>query len=262
MRNSPKISIVIPSYNKAKYIGETLDSILSQKYPNVEIIIQDGGSTDGSVEIIKSYAKKHPKHVIWISKKDKGQMDAINKGLKKAKGDIFTYINADDVYKSNSFMVVSRLHRKHPNSLWFVGQGDVIDAHRNEISPWVTKYKNLLLKINNYQLLLAVNYLMQPSVFISKKAYEQHGPFTGNKKFVLEYDLWLKLGKIKMPTVTNEFLSSFRMSGDNISSVQYNDTLSEDYRIVNKYTKSELLLLLHRWHNRARVYIGSRLNQH
>src|SRR5438105_15536000 len=93
-----KISIIIPSFNKGIYIGKTLQSIIDQNYPNLEVIVQDGGSKDETAVIIKRYAKKNPKIFQWTSKKDNGQLDAIYKGLKKAKGDIITYLNADDLY--------------------------------------------------------------------------------------------------------------------------------------------------------------------
>ncbi|MCL5409297.1 MAG: glycosyltransferase, partial [Patescibacteria group bacterium] len=95
----PKISIIIPSYNKSKYLTYTLQSIIDQKYPNLEVLIQDGGSTDGSVEIIKKFAKSNRKIIKWVSKKDDGQVKAINQGLRKASGEVVTFINADDVYK-------------------------------------------------------------------------------------------------------------------------------------------------------------------
>src|SRR3989344_6126325 len=121
--NLPKVSIVIPSYNKASYIEATLHSIINQGYPNLEVIIQDGGSTDGSVEIIKRYAKKFPKIIQWVSKKDKGQVDAINAGLKKSSGEILTYMNADDVYKNGALLEVGKQFTKQPNILWMTGYG-------------------------------------------------------------------------------------------------------------------------------------------
>jgi glycosyltransferase involved in cell wall biosynthesis len=253
MKLPPKISIVIPSYNKAGYIGETLESIVTQNYPNLEVIIQDGGSTDGSVNIIKKYASKY-NYIKWVSKKDKGQVDAINTGLNKATGDILTYINADDVYEKGAFKTVGEYFAENPNTLWLAGRGRVIDKNGKEISKWVTAYKNLLLTINNYKLLLIVNYLMQPSVFLSKETYKKFGPFKGGK-FVMEYDLWLKIGREKMPQIFYKFFSKFRLAGDNISSLQYNKQLKMDEKIVNKYTSSKLILLLHNIHNLVRTII-------
>lgn len=253
MKKLPKISIVIPSYNKINYIGETLESIVSQKYPNLEVIIQDGGSTDGSLEVIREYVRKHPKLISWVSKKDKGQVDAINKGLKKATGDILTFINADDVYEKNALLEVGEYFLTNPNTLWLVGKGGVIDENGKEITSWVTAYKNWLLKINSYKFLLAVNYLVQPSVFLSKEVYEKYGPFTGTRKFVMEYEFWLKIGRVSMPKVLDKSLSYFRLSGENISSTSFKNTLKKDFEIVRKFTDNSLILVIHKLHNIGRV---------
>jgi hypothetical protein len=135
----------------------------------------------------------------------------------------------------------------------------VVDKNGKEISGWVTAYKNFLLTINNYQLLLIVNYLMQPSVFLSRKAYEKAGPFEGYKNFVMEYATWLKLGKVQMPKVIPNVLTSFRMSGENISSTRFNELLAKDVEIVRQYTNNPLLLFLHTLNNSGRRFIVGRL---
>jgi len=256
MKKLPRISIVIPSYNKVDYLEETLESIVSQNYPNLEVIIQDGGSTDGTLEIIKKYARKYPKIVQWVSKKDKGQVEAINKGLKKATGDVVTYINADDVYEKGALKKVGEYFAKHPDTLWLAGRGRVINDKGEEISRWVTRYKNFLLKLNRYNLLLIVNYLMQPSVFLSKKAYKKYGPFTGTKNYVMEYDLWLKLGKVKMPDIIDEYLSNFRLVKKSFSIKETKKILDFDYNLVLKYTKNKLVLFLHKSNNFARSILA------
>lgn len=109
--NLPKISVITPSYNQAEFIERTILSIISQNYPNLEYIICDGGSTDNTIDIIKKYDKQIN---WWISEKDKGQTDAINKGMKKATGDIVCWINSDDVLLPGALYNVANYFNKHP----------------------------------------------------------------------------------------------------------------------------------------------------
>jgi glycosyltransferase involved in cell wall biosynthesis len=256
MKKLPKISIVIPSYNKAEFVQETLDSVISQNYPNLEVIIQDGGSTDGTVDIIKEFAKRYPKEISWVSKKDKGQVDAINRGLKKATGDVVTYINADDVYEEGCFKAVADCYCKNLDALWFASRGPVIDEKGKEIAKPITAYKNFLLLLSSYTCLLSTNYLMQPSIFLTKGAYKKYGPFTGTDDFVMEYDLWLKIGKEKMPVVINKNLAKFRIEPSTKTKTLFADLLKQDELIVNKYTKNKIILFFHKFHNILRVIIG------
>jgi glycosyltransferase involved in cell wall biosynthesis len=252
--NLPKISIVIPSFNKGRFIGETLQSIVDQKYPNIEIIIQDGGSTDNTVEVIKRFAKKY-KYISWVSRKDKGQLDALCKGLKKAKGEILTYINADDIYSEDSLFKVAKAFTDDSNASWVTGFGNIINDDGKKVSGIVTNYKNNLIRLNNYKLLLMVNYLTQPATFISRNAYKKYGPFTGSRNCVMEYELWLKLGKVEMPKVVNQTLASFRLSQDSLSATSFKKILTHDNKIAKKYTQSRALLFLHNLHNEARIRI-------
>ncbi|MBP9759476.1 glycosyltransferase [Candidatus Dojkabacteria bacterium] len=253
---SPLISIVIPSYNKVKYIEKTLQSIVSQKNANFEVIIQDGGSTDGTLNVIKKYAKKYPSLIRYESKKDGGQLDAINKGLLKAKGDIVTFINADDVYEDDAFESVVGHYIENPDALWFAGKCKIVNDKDQEIAKFWTICKNTLLRLNShFLLLLTSNYMSQPSIFLTKKAYQKYGPFSGNKKFVYEYDTWLTLGKVVMPVVINKYLSKFRISEDNISSVVYNDLFDMDIKVVKKHSKNKIFIIVHMLNNYLRVII-------
>ena len=252
----PIISVVIPSFNKGKYIGKTLDSIIKQEYPNLEVIIMDGGSTDGTLKVIEKYASSYPDVIKYQSKNDNGQMDAVNKGFRKAKGKILTFINADDVYKIGAFAEIEKLYRLNIDALWFAGRGMVIDGKGDRIAVWPNRYKNILLAINNYSLMLIVNYLMQPSVFITRTAWKRFGPFVGTKKFITEYDLWLKIAEVRMPIVTNKYLSSFRIEPSTITKKFSRLLLQEDEKIVKRHTDSPLIIFLHNLHNIGRLVVG------
>lgn len=256
MNKSPKISIVIPSYNKVSFIEKTLDSIFLQKYDNLEVMIEDGGSNDGTVKIIRDFKSKYPNNIFWVSKKDGGQLDAINSGFKKATGDILTFINADDQYLPNTFRLISTEYLMNKKAMWFAGRGTVINPKEKEIAGFVTIYKNMLLKLNSYSLLLVTNYLIQPSVFLSKEAYIKYGPFTGTKDYVMEYDLWLKLGKKSMPRVIDATVSKFLIEPNTKTKTMYKSLLDEDIKIVKKYTKNPVILWLHKLHNVLRKIIA------
>lgn len=259
MNSLPKISIVIPSYNKVSFIKDTLESIFSQNYPNLEVIIQDGGSTDGTLEIITKYAKKYS-YLAWESEKDKGQTEAINKGLKKATGEILAFINADDVYLPGALYAAGECFKKYPHTLWLAGKGKNINKGGKEISELITRYKNWLLTKNDYRFLLMVNYLMQPSVFLSRKAYLKYGPFKGTGRSVMEYETWLKIGKDSMPKVLNRSLSGFRLSKDNFSMTNFKKILKADDDIAQRYTNDIIILGLHWLHNIARIVISFSTN--
>jgi glycosyltransferase involved in cell wall biosynthesis len=249
---NPKISLVIPSFNKGEFIERTLKSIVAQKYSNLEVLIYDGGSTDKSLSIIQKYLQKNPTVFFLASKKDKGQLDAIIRGLKKTRGEIIGYINADDTLKPGILNLVAQAFEQNPEAFWVAGFGEVINQNDQVIAGAVTLYKNILININSFKLLLMVNYLTQPAIFLSKKVYQKFGPFKGTKKYIMEYELWLRLGQIKMPIVIPKTLASFRLTSDNISSTYYNDLLDLDTKIAQKYTQNKLLVFLHKLHNAGR----------
>ena len=128
--NRPRVSIVTPSYNQAAYIEETIRSVLLQGYPNLEYIIIDGGSKDGSVDIIRKY---EPWLAYWSSEPDKGQGHAISKGFEKATGEIFGWLNSDDAYCRGTLELVCRLFLNRPNVGLLYGDCDVIDQRSSKI---------------------------------------------------------------------------------------------------------------------------------
>src|SRR5882672_2272557 len=129
----PKVTIVTPSYNQGEFLEETIRSVLLQGYPNLEYIIIDGGSTDRSVEIIRRY-EKWLAH--WVSERDRGQSDAINKGFSRSTGDICAYLNSDDVYLPHALLSVARLFEKHPDAALLYGDCQLIDESSRVVDLW------------------------------------------------------------------------------------------------------------------------------
>lgn len=127
----PKLSIVTPSYNQGRFLEETILSVLDQNYPNLEYIIIDGGSTDETVDVIRRYEDRID---FWVSEKDRGQVHAINKGIEKITGDIFGFINSDDIYFPGTFAKVAEYFEGHPQSEWICGDTMMFgEGHEEEL---------------------------------------------------------------------------------------------------------------------------------
>lgn len=184
----PLISVITPILNQALFIEDTILSVIAQNYKKVEYIIVDGGSTDGSLDIIKSYAQKFPQMINWISEEDDGQADAINKGFKMARGEYLTWLNADDVYlKCSTLNDVIRIFLDYPSA--DVIYGDVVLIDR----------KNRLLKIQitptfDYKRLLFGCYIKQPALFFRRKIIENY-ELNSSLEYAFDYEFWLRMGR-------------------------------------------------------------------
>lgn len=202
MVESLKISIITPSYNQGQYIADTIISVIEQEYSNLEYIIMDGGSKDETVDVIKKYADKI---TYWESKKDKGQSDAINKGLKKATGDIVAWLNSDDIYTENALKRVAEIFKKNPDV-------DIVYGNVWQCYPAKTE-KHVNKKFNPKQFLSGVN-MHQPSVFWRRRVHEEVGFLDESLYYTMDYDLWLRLFYSYKSHKTDVILSKFRCHED------------------------------------------------
>lgn len=198
----PKISIVTPSYNQAEFLERTILSVLNQNYPNLEYIIMDGGSTDGSVEIIKKYEKYLS---YWVSAKDKGQTDAINQGLKKATGEYLAFQNSDDVFAPGAFEAVAKAARKSPEVEVFHGHLIFIDEHDKPfeilktIPFWATAQVIEGMQIHNQ------------AFFFKKELCERLGYFDQSYTFAFDYEIMARWGTKGVKTkLLNNLWGGFR----------------------------------------------------
>jgi len=200
----PKISIITPSYNQGKYIERTIKSILDQRYPNLEYIVMDGGSTDETLDILKKYNKK----IIWISEKDKGQTDAINKGLRIATGDIVAYLNSDDTYEKDTFKTVAKFFLENPTEKFVYGRGKHID----ENDKYIEDYPN---SPTDYLGLHGQCHICQPTAFWKKEIIDkQIGLFNDKLRYAMDYDYWIRVSKKFKLNFINKYLANTRLYQD------------------------------------------------
>jgi glycosyltransferase involved in cell wall biosynthesis len=245
MAQLPTISVITPSYNQAGFIEQTIESILSQDYPGLEYIVMDGGSTDGTLDVLKKYDGR----ILWFSERDRGQAHAINKGLAIAKGDILAYLNSDDCYLPGALEQVGRFFASHPAAAWLTGRCRIIDTQGREIRRAIQWYKNFWLQFRSYQVLLVLDYIAQPATFWRRDVFQQVGTFDETMHLVLDYDLSLRLGRSYPLHVLNQPLAAFRVHENSKSSTSTSVHFQADLDIARRYTASRLLIGLHALHN-------------
>lgn len=180
----PKISIVTPSFNQGQFIEETIRSVLLQGYPNLEYIIIDGGSTDTTVEVIKRY---EPWLSYWVSEKDNGQAHAINKGFYRATGDIFAYLNSDDLYGEGILAEVARIYLEGPDNFWISFSMEDFDEAGIRYPRPVSQFHSL------YTWIYCAEMLPQPSCFWSRHLHLDINGFDENMHYAFDKDFFVRL---------------------------------------------------------------------
>lgn len=181
----PKISIITPSFNQAQFLERTILSVLNQNYPNLEYIIIDGGSTDGTVNIIKKY---EPYITHWISEADRGQSHALNKGFDFATGDIMGWLNSDDLYMPGAFNIVLKALKEYPKKKIFFGDYYNIDATDNIIC------KEFAFDFNVNHFLYEGFHLNAQSMFWRQDVHKRFGYFNETLHRTMDYDMILRFG--------------------------------------------------------------------
>jgi glycosyltransferase involved in cell wall biosynthesis len=211
-----KLSIITPCFNSVRHISETIESVISQKGDfEIEYIILDGGSVDGTVKIIKEYSKKY--NIIWVSEPDEGMYDAVNKGFSLATGDIFSWINADDKYESGAFQKIVNVFNKFSEINWLKGITSYIDEESNMTGAGKCfLYKKEWISKGYYGKYLF--FIQQDSVFWRKELWEKVGEIDKSLKFAGDYWLWIMFSKYEELTSFNCVVSYFRKRGGQLSS--------------------------------------------
>lgn len=184
---APKVSIITPSYNQAEFLEQTLLSVLGQDYGNIEYIVIDGGSTDGTLDILDRYDSRLTE---WVSETDLGQTDAINKGFDRATGDILAYLNSDDLLRANAVKEAVEFLTSRPEIGMVYGQADYIDREGSVIGQFPaaeTDYRRLR---RGYV------HIPQQATFFRAKLWEMVGPLDPGFYFAMDYDLWVRIAAV------------------------------------------------------------------
>jgi glycosyltransferase involved in cell wall biosynthesis len=202
-----KLSVITPSFGQGQFIERTIQSVLAQNDPDWEYVICDGGSTDQTLEILRDYGDHYP-NLNWISEPDRGQADAINKGIAMTSGEIIAWINSDDIYYPAAFAAVRAVFMAHPEVQVIYGQADYIDEQDRVLEPYPTGGWN-------YQKLLENCYLCQPTVFFKRSLVEACGNLNQQLHYCLDYELWLRFGQQTNFYYLPQTLAGFRLYQDN-----------------------------------------------
>lgn len=186
MPHQPLISIITPSLNQRRFIEATIDSVLSQDYPRIEYIVVDGGSTDGTLDVLARYEGR----LTWISEPDGGQSDAINKGFRFARGEIVAWLNSDDTYMPGAVRAAVDHLVAHPDCAMVYGDGNLIDEEGRVTRPFpATEPFDL------WKLVYVIDYIMQQSAFFRRDAVEAVGYLDERLHWGMDWDLFIKIGK-------------------------------------------------------------------
>jgi glycosyltransferase involved in cell wall biosynthesis len=238
MENHPVVSVITPSFNQGQFLAATIESVLGQEGDfYLDYIIMDGGSMDDSVEIIKRYERLLQEKgwqvqcrgitYRWVSEKDRGQTDAISKGFSRAEGEIFAWLNSDDLYLPGTLQTVAEFFRETPGTALVYGDAHFCDYEGKIIGQYPTEGFDL-------NKLAYRNFFCQPSTFFRKNSYEAVGGLDDSLRFTMDYDLFIRMGKQLDCRYLPQFLSQYRLH--ETSKTMHSDELFEYHEEILRLT--------------------------
>lgn len=246
----PLVSIITPSYNQAQFLEETILSVLEQSYNPLEYLIIDGGSTDGSVDVIRRY---EPYLAYWVSEPDHGQSEAINKGLRQSKGAIVAWLNSDDCYLPGAVERAVQVLLENPRAGMVHGHHNFVGEKGEIIKD--TREDGLRAEFNLDRLLNERDFINQPTVFMRRSALDRVGLLDCDLQYAMDYDLWIRIGKEFEVAFVHEIQANYRLHSHAKTTLMPFGLAKERYEISLAHggdgTGSGLAILTIRWRDQA-----------
>ena len=239
-----KMTVVTVCFNAIKHLEEAMASVLEMDWSDIEYLVIDGGSTDGTIELIRRRAQCDPR-IVWLSEPDQGIADAMNKGLARATGDVVAFLHADDRYLGCDVLRrVARAMAANPDALWLTGGVREIDGSGALL-------RNIDVRRFSRRRLLRNNIILHPATFVRREAFARVGCFNSDLRFAMDYDLWLRLARLCPPIELHDLLVDFRVHAGSLSSANQRAALEEEYQVRRRYLRSPLSraghAIYHRW---------------
>jgi glycosyltransferase involved in cell wall biosynthesis len=220
----PTVAIVTPSYEMAKFIRTTIDSVLAQDWPHVDYLVMDGGSRDGTRELLESYGER----IRWISEPDGGQVDAVNRGFARTRGELLAFLNADDVYRPGALRAAVTGFDRHPDASVVYGDADFVD----ERGETVLRYP---VRDFDRERLMHECFVCQPAAFVRREAWQACGGLDPRLDYALDYDLWIRMSERHRLVRIPGTLATSRMHAGNKSLGQRGALYRESIRVAKRH---------------------------
>jgi glycosyltransferase involved in cell wall biosynthesis len=252
----PLVSIVTPSLDQRPFVERTLESILSQRGDfELEVLVQDGGSRDGTREVLERYRDR----ISLVVEEDAGQADAVNRALRRARGEILGWVNSDDLLRPGAVQAAVEAFRASPEALWLHGRCDIVDEHDRIIRRPVAAYKDYRARRHRRDRLLVENYVSQMTVFWRRPLQEKVGLLDPSLRYTFDYDLWLRFAAVADPLYLPRTLAAFRWHVSSKSGSSFEAQFEEDWRVFLRHAPEGAWLRLRKRARTAQILAVYRL---
>ena len=224
----PSVAVVTPSYNTGAHVGAAVQSVLDQDHPQVDYLVMDGGSTDGTVKVLKSFGPR----LRWLSQRDRGQSDAINRGFAQTQGEVLGWLNSDDTYAPGALRAATEFLAARPDVAMVYGDADFIDARGDRIC----RCAHVEPSFDRRRLLHYSDFIVQPAAFFRRTAFDEVGGLDPSLNWAMDYDLWLKFAAARFKVVyLPRVLACYRWLGDSKSAAGGWGRLQEADQVARRH---------------------------